>query len=398
MIPVRNIVLAILALALLLGFDTFALTPLAQIMSAVAILLSTFGYFLLAFYYRRFPPFMRFMGILFLALFIQSVLATHWAYGQSYKDGLLTNSPVYLTGVMFPIYFFSMRYRISMETLERTLLYLAWGYFFVLLFLYATGAQFAAGEEKAFGVMAMRKGVINLSAFIYVDRFFKRSKFQYLLLAVILFSANHWVDFQRSLFLISLFCMAFMLYHFRKRTAGVSLLIALMLLIPIGSVVINSTEFGKSIAKKFEGAIELLKNEQEDYSDASVEARIKETDFALKSIREHPVIGIGKIKGSNLEQMTGLSYFYISDIGILGILSCFGIPGLFAYLSQWYYWWKNYRRKRFVSVTSITGIKLYMLFALIHTIISGLTVVIPLEFMVLLTLIEIGKFRHEQAL
>lgn len=394
MIRKRNIALIVLALALLAGFSTLALTPLGAIMLSVGLGISLIGYGLMLAFYRQFPKPLRVFALLFFLLFVQSVFATHYVYGQSIREGLVASSGLLSVGIGLLVYFVMLRYDVGLERLFRVTSFLAWIYFFFLAIMFVSGTTFSNTEEEVFGVESMRKGLINFVACYYLLRFFQEGHWRYLFFNLVLFSANEWQDFQRIMFFLYLLCFAVALYQFRRRSTGARILIGIFILLPILSIVLPTTDFGQQALEKFSQAFELFDSDKEQFTDSSVQARIKETDYALEGIRKNPLTGTGRMKRTNIEAYTGLSYFFVNDIGVIGILFCFGIGGIAMLIWQYRYWWVNYVKGRFRTLPLSAGAKLYLLMILLHTLFSGLSIFTPGEFMLMLAFIEIEKFEH----
>lgn len=394
MIQKSNIALIFLVIILLAAFSTLALTPFGAIMLSVGLGFSLLGYGLLITFYRRFPKPMRTFAWLFLLLFVQSVFATKYVYGQSVREGLVASSALLSVGIGLLVYFVMLRYDIGLERLFRTTRVMAWVYFFALAVLFVSGTTFTNAEEEVFGVESMRKGLINFVAFYYLLRFFQEGQWRFLFFNILLFSANEWQDFQRIMFILFLLCFAVALYQFRRRSTGARLLIGIFILLPILSVVLPTTDFGQQALEKFNQAFELFESDKEQFTDSSVMARIKETEYAVEGIQKYPITGTGRMKRTNIETYTGLSYFFVNDIGIIGIMFCFGVLGIVILLWQFGYWWVNYIKGRFREFPITSGAKLYLLLIFLHTFFSGLTIFTPAEFMLMLAFIELEKFEH----
>ena len=335
---------------------------------------------------------MRILAWLFLALYVQSVMATHYVYGQSIREGLVASSGLLGVGIGLLVYFVMLRYRVGLERLFKATSWIAWIYFVILAALFIMGTTFTNAEEEVFGVESMRKGLINFVACYYLLRFFQEEQWRFLFYNILLFSANEWQDFQRIMFFLYILCFAIVLFQFRRRSIGARILIGIFILLPILSVILPTTDFGQQALEKFNQAFELFDSDKEQYTDSSVNARIKETDYALERIQQYPLTGTGRMKRSNIETYTGLSYFFVNDIGVIGILFCFGIPGILILFWQFRYWWINYVKSRFREYSLSSGAKLYMILILLHTIFSGLTIFTPAEFMLMMAFIEVNKF------
>ena len=205
----------------------FWLTPLGRLASLGGLGLSTLGFVVFAFYFKKFPKPLRIFGILFAVLFVQSVFMPNYIYGQSYFEGLLSSTPLYVSGLGLLFYYVMIKYKIPITFVTRQITSIAWILFVLYVFFYFTDTTLTAGDDKVFGVQNFKKTSINLAAFIFLTKFFRFSNFRHLFYGVLLLTANHLGDFQRIVFFLSILCIGLLLYHFRRKTVGIQFLILL---------------------------------------------------------------------------------------------------------------------------------------------------------------------------
>lgn len=380
--------------------NTFTLTPLGKPMHYLSALLSCIGFVLVALFYRSFPKSLKWFAFAFILLFVQSVLSTHYVYGQSFVEGMNASAGLFLCGMLFIPYYLVIRHGVSIDLVSRIIINLAWIYFFFLVYANAVGMSFNNVDEQEFSVMSMRKGLINLAVFIYIDRYFRVRHFKYFIFGIILFSANHLSDFQRNIFFDFSLTILFMLYAYRLRTSGILLTLGLLILVPVLSIFLQASSYGGTLEEKLGSVFELFEEEQSRYSDYSIGARVKEANYAIESIQKYPITGVGRISSKNVESYTGLGYFYVSDIGIIGLFFSFGILGMIIYLNQIRYWWRNQFKKHFKFGSELNGYIVFLLFSILYTTVTGSIVFNPAGFLIVIVFIEAGKHQmkteHEE--
>jgi O-Antigen ligase len=397
MISKKKIAVFVILIIIMLSFDAFALTPLSRYTKLAGFGVSTLGFGLFIFYFRSFPVQLRRFGILFILLMAGSILSANIIYKQSIMSGFIANSPMYLCGSVFLMYFTFVRYKIDLEFAKPYFLTLSWSIFFVFTALFLLGTSFeSSSTDNVFGFGTLKKGVINLGAIIYLVYFFKRNKYLYLFLSVFLFSINHWADFQRYIFFVYIMIAASMLYTYRSKTVSTKAIAVILFIVPMAVTVLSTTNFGAKFAEKLGAVSALIEEDSSDEMDSSIDARISQTAIALESIKKYPLTGIGRIRASNKNMVTGSEYFHVSDIGILGIIYSYGILGIVILILQFGYLYNTYKRGRFVENPINNEFKLFAFFLLLHTILTGRSINSPAEFMIMVGLIEIGNYQYKQ--
>jgi len=397
MIKKKKIAILVVLLCALVCFNVFALTPLGNYSKLMSFALSSVGFLLLGTYYRQFPKKLRIFGLLFILIYSMSILSTNFVHGQSIPSGIVASADIYFVGIGFLVYYVIMHYQIKLEEIKSIILRTAWIIFVIYIALYAFDIEFTSSSgEDTFGLGALRKNWLNFAAFIYMAKFFKENKSKFLAFSLILFSINHLVDIQRYILLMYLICLMFMIFQFARKAVVMKVGIALLILIPLFTLVVTATGVGLAIQEKFSDAMELLDEDKEELSDASIEVRFLQTEAAVSSIVKYPITGVGVIRNSEVERIVGLSHFYVSDIGVIGILFSFGIIGLIVFIIQIRYLVWGFIKKRASKIQSVIEFKYYLLYIILHALMSGLTMNTPGVFIMMVALIEVGRTRYEQ--
>ena len=396
MISKRKIAVIAFMVIVVFAFDIFERTPIGLLTRFVGMALSTIGFGLFTLYFRQFPYHLRKFGLLFIALFVLSISASYFIYKQPIASGIIANSSIYLSGSIFLIYYIFMKYKLDFETAKSNFLLLAWSVFFLFAFLHLTGVAFVSNDgESIFGVGNLKKDIINIGVIIYLVRFFQRNSNVYLLLSIVLFSVNHWADFQRYIFFMYVLVFASMLFHYRNRNTGIRAISIVLFVSPILLTILSATEYGEKFIQKTEAVFSIFEDNGSQKSDNSINARISETAIAMTSIKQHPITGVGRIRSSNKSEITGDLYFHVTDIGLIGVIYTFGILGILIFLLQAHYLYLNFKGGKFMSIDATREFKLFMFFLLVHSLLTGKVIYSPTEFMIMVGLIELGNYRYK---
>ena len=392
MIRKSYIVLVIVIVALVLAFDALALTSVAKYAKYLSMLVSAVGFAVFGFYFRKFPKIIRQFGILFILLLIVSILSANLIHQQSYFSGIIASSSIFIVGSSFLIYYLLVRYSVSLETAKRSILTASWIFLFFFAFFYAIQMQFPSSSgDNIFGFQSLRKGIVNLGAIIYLTQFFKRNHFKYLVFSILLFSVNHWADYQRYILFVFIMCIGALLFNYRNRTVGLKVMAIIIFIVPALATILSTTEFGQEFTKKMNNVFELFEEDSENYSDSSIAIRVTQSAFAMESIVKYPLTGVGRIRSSEKDKVAGTNYFHVSDIGLIGILYSYGLFGLLIFFKQCQYLWKSFARGSLIREGINAEFKIFLLFLIVHTLLTGRSLNSPGEFMCILVLIEVGR-------
>jgi hypothetical protein len=177
----------------------------------------------------------------------------------------------------------------------------------------------------------------------------------------------------------------------KKKISGLKITVVALIAIPLGMIIIPQTQLGKTIGDKITSAFELFESDNSDYSESSVDIRVEETAFAMKSIEKYPFTGVGRIASSMKKDLLGNVHFFVSDIGLIGVLYTYGILGVLLYLNQIRTLFKRVIGKGLFSIEELAGYKLFLFFVVIHAALTGNTIFAPAEFLVTLSIILAGQ-------
>lgn len=379
-----------------MAFESFALTPLGRMFKGLSLATGALGFVVYIRYYASFPKAIRQFTNFYLVLLITSTLSVHFIFKQSMVSGLAANASFVTTGSVHLAYFLMQRYRISKTDLIQQITRLCWltlGIYAVLYFGNITfTALNASGDE--FGIGSLKKGLVTFGSVVFLVKYFRTGRLRYFLFSVLFFSTNEWGDFQRYILFAYILVLLVLVLYNRQKLAGLRMIVISFVIIPILLLAISYTRFGQSAGKKINDALELVEGKNTRLSEASVAARVWEIEYAWKSIQKYPVLGVGRVRGAENKKITGGTYFYVSDIGLIGIMYTFGLLGIALFLKQVHYTYKNLWRKDIFANPYTTEALVFILFILLHTIMTGRSILMPAEFLLLVIMVEAGKVQQ----
>lgn len=376
---------------IVLGYETFMLTSLFNYFWGISMVTSTLGFLIFVFYFKTFPKLLRQFGILSIALFLLSIYSSHNYFGQSLYSGVIASSSLYITGSAFLIYYLIIKYKIEFNSVTKSITKTSWLVFFALILVYLIGTNIGLVTESS--ERALRKGFINFGAIIYLAFFFKRKHFAYLFFSLLLFSTNHWYDFQRIIVFAYIACFLILTLYFRRKNVSTLVLMVSMILAPIIFTIGANTEVGKMVEKKISYIFQIFEDDKDkrNNDDSSITVRYYESEYAIESIKKHPITGVGIIRSSEKDKYIKLDHFYVSDIGLIGVYYSFGIIGAFLYFFQWRYFFKRFINKVNELSDIELGLLIYILYMLLRTISTGSTLNAPAEFLIIVALFEASR-------
>ena len=225
LIKKRNLVLPVIIFLIAYIIGVFELTPLNRSFTQIVLIFSTVGYFVFLLYYKFFPKKFKFWYILGIFFMFLSILMQNIINGQSFVSGFVANFRFYNIGVLALIFYWFIKYKISLRHLIRGLITAGWINLIVIVLMYVTDYSFI-NESELTGIVVvthagiMKKSLVDLVGIIYLVFFFKSDKYKYLIFAILFFSIHHIYELQRFALLnqIFLFYVAFRkIYNFKAK-------------------------------------------------------------------------------------------------------------------------------------------------------------------------------------
>ena len=314
-------------LIILIGFRTFNLTPIALETRYIM-----FAFSLIAFIYNFKLIFnnalLRFILILILISIISSIII----YNQSLVSSVVANSYLISSFAITFIAIWIENKSVDFLKLMRYIIRFAWVFSFIIIIFSVFDLNFntqsaVSGIVEARGANKLSTNIIYLAFFNYFFEFNKTRNIRYLAYSFWFFMTTQLADIQRGDIVFLVATIFIYIFYSRKFKA-----LAIFIFSIFSSLIITSINFFFSESLITEKFIQFLYFFQpSNYNlieDAGLLMRLSEILFAIPYIIKSPFFGNGLIRSSNNEIYFDNAYFYVGDIGIIGIIFTFGVIGL----------------------------------------------------------------------
>ena len=377
------------AVFMTLTFETFKFFPgmamISELWLVVMLLFLLFPYL----YWKakqgcRFSSFELYLLIVILFIPLLSGFTALKEFGQPLIYGLFSQRGNILGLGGLALIFAFRNKLVSLRDIQVSLILLAWLtlglYLFMQLFL--DPESFAS---SGFGFV--NPGTVEDAEFKLRSEFIIIGFFYYAFLGFRNESSRHWllsapflgylIAFHGGRSMILSVIVAFIFFTFRwgssrRRLSFFPKLIAISI-ISLGIIYVINADFLVSTIGKFGDAFTVILSGEET-GDASANARIGETALVMPFILKNWLIGSGSISHSwngGYEGVLG-SYFFPSDIGILGVIFMYGLVGVVLFGAQFVFAFK-YIAKIPGTINSSLGdvCKGYLLYFAIHSLVTG---------------------------
>lgn len=287
----------------------------------------------------------EFMFALYLALPLLPAIAAYFVWEQPFYLGFLSFREFYLIGSALVLYNFVKGNISRLKMVEKAMVISAW---IALLLFYATStfmdpAQFM--DTKIVSLSANRGGVIlfkfNMGfvffgTIYYFIKLLNTNKKEYFFYFIFFLIYIVFIRQDRSSMISVLGAMGlyFLLYVKLKR----KVLYIVSLTIPVIGAIVVGYMLDPSTIEAYVFMFEDLAYAIQGKSNPNVgmSVRIYETAIANTYVEQNPFLGNGKISNYFLEGGFNylFFYFYPTDIGLIGSVFTYGIPGTLVLYSQ----------------------------------------------------------------
>ena len=393
MISKSKILLIVILIMMVIG--VFGRTPLSMTVTYLLLVVSTIGHVVFVKNYRRFAKSFNFWYCMGISLMFLSIIMQKIINNQSFVSGFVANFRFYNTGVVVLVYFLLLRYKISYIKFFLALKKAGWINFFAIFIMSLLGIVFINESEITGLVTEVTSGniskiFIELIAIIYLSYFIVTANFKYLFYTLILFSMHHILELQRFVLLVQLAVVSVAILKVKSKKVKSRLIIPIVFVSCFAILFVTSTETGSSAIERFSQAFSIFTEEKteriEDYSSA---ARIYESEIAMKYFYTSPIVGNGLYRSSESEKIFGGEYFYLSDIGVVGVMYVFGVLGLIVLFLQYRYLF----RLRVLMGPNVffNASLLFLLFLLLFSLLTGMSILHYSNFLLSVFLIEYTK-------
>jgi len=382
----------LLAFALALTLRMFHYVPgmaMADNLWIAAAVLYLVGPYLLSKLHTGFaiPPFELYVIFIIVVMPFVASLAALNVFAQPTYYGIGSQRSVVLCAWALALIHACRRGLFEIKHVESAFIFLAWGSLFVY-----TAVTVLVNPESKLGDGTFIKGGIIEEAFFnfnvifiifgflyYVMSGFMRKNIAQYFLAVPFLIYIIVVDMGRMRLLAMLLSVVICVVRYGtfKRVRFFSIWSSVVVILIGLFFYLFDADFAASRLTKFADAFKVLVT-GEVGSDVSANQRIYESLTAMPYILEHWLIGAGRISSQWNGGYSGVigSYFYPSDIGMLGAFFMYGLFGCMIYAIQFYFAWRNAKsipknHQHFIFLASIVGCLWY--YAL-HSLTAGLFV------------------------
>lgn len=292
---------------------------------------------------------------------IVGAFASQYEYGQPLIHGVLAFKDYYLFVSAYFIYYLLKREIIDIKHLERALMWSALIslFFFYVLSLTTNPAKYAdtiiAGSQSTKGggvYYRFNMGLIFYGAVYFFVKAIKTDRVLHLITSMFFVAYILFFRLDRTSMVACLFSMG--LVWLVTASAQYKLKSILYYGIPgLLAILVLTTAFPSIVDRvvvMFWDAISTLIGENKGAGQAKL--RNYEAGIVIRQIQEHPILGNGRVSNTWVNGAFDHFYrfFYPSDVGFLGTVFIFGIPGTILLYTQflltaftlWYSkWLKN---------------------------------------------------------
>ena len=321
-------------------FDVFKYTPLDRLVNYLFIGLSTMGHFIFLVKYKMFSKSIRNWYYIGIIAMIISMVSSTVIYGQSLISGIIANSHFFNIGSIILFLYVFLKRDILFSNVAPTLNTIAWIFASLILLMVIVDFEFInesklTGKVLIINAAKISKNLTNFFGIYWLSVFFYKNHYKYLLYSIWFFAVNHFYEIQRFAFLVVLIVIGIGVLKMRKTKASKKFILPLFFSFILVGFFITFSSTGKTIFERFVQASKIISQSGDSIDDFSTAIRISEIDLALDKFVQHPLFGNGFYRGSEAYKVIGQDvHFYLSDVGVFGILFSLGIFGFFLFLKQ----------------------------------------------------------------
>ena len=392
---IKNIKSTFLLVYLVCVFNLFYLTPVSVFSDVFLLFFSFLG--LISLLKAKYFFGKRTFGIVFsiIALWSISVFSSMLNRNQDFFSAIIAAQNIFKCFSVFYFFDWIVKEKVDLNAVLRKLNKII--YFYVLLIVYMSLSKSTfvftsplSGNELLVSAAKMDKSIIFFAVIHYLVKFFIQGGIWSLFLSFTFFLSTQLYDIQRG-DIIFIFLLALIIWYTYRQFYGGNLTLLFLPLFSIVFILILGSVDYTLVSQKF-GQMMLLfeANDSSKISDPSIFVRLSEWDYAKKGFLEHPVFGNGLIRASQQVKLLDVDYFYPSDVGLMGILYCFGLIGIFIFLYLSFRVFKSRPDKNLVLLSSIFY---FCIFLIISSFKDGSVLYFP-ALLVFLLVILLFKKKH----
>jgi hypothetical protein len=346
--------------------------------------------------------------ILTSSMMLWSGWAALLTFGQPLVFGVLAQRDLLLCFAGIYLYLSLRTNRVNLDEIERVFVFLAWGSALTYLVLinvldpnqYRDVRGFIAYSELRGGYLFhFNVLLIVFGAIYYLVRSLFLVRLSSITAALFFLSYLVLVHKGRAVLIALVLSLALMIIFYVSSRQRLRFL---LWLVPLGALIVVALVFSGDGAtgdysRLFGSAFSVLQGTSS--VDTSANARLWEIAAAVKYIAANPLVGSGELSHQwNGGFQSAMGYFYPSDIGLVGVVFVYGVLGL-VLLHLHYFWIARYARTIQCEPNQgfLFAAKIFCLYFLINSIVTGDTVFSPAISFVLLALFAF-HYENQRAL
>ena len=270
---------------------------------------------------------------------IISMVSATLIYDQSLFSGIVANSHFFNIGSIILFLYLLLKHNVAISNVISSLNIIAWISASLITLMVIMDFEFVKQSELTGEVLNVHAGKIskNLTNFFgifWLSVFLFKANYKYLLYSILFFAVNHLYDIQRFILLVVIIVSIIAVLKMRKAKT-LKVILPVIFSFFIFFFYFSYSPTGAIIFQKFVEASKIITLNSDSIDDSSTAIRIFEIDLALNKFVQHPLFGNGFYRASEAYKVIGKNvHFYLSDIGIFGILYSLGIFGVFLYFKQ----------------------------------------------------------------
>jgi len=317
---------------------------------------------------------------------IVGAFASQYEYGQPLVHGVLAFKDYYLFVAAYFIYYLLKREVVDIDHLEKALMWSALIslFFFYVLSLTTNPAKYAdtiiAGSQSTKGggvYYRFNMGLIFYGAVYFFVKAIKTDRVLHLIISMLFVAYILFFRLDRTSMVACLFSMG--LVWLVTASPQYKLKSILYYGIPGALVIFLITTAFPSIVDRvvvmFWDAISTLIGENKGAGQAKL--RNYEAGIVIRQIQEHPILGNGRVSNTWVSGAFDHFYrfFYPSDVGFLGTVFIFGIPGTILLYTQFFLTAFTLWYSKWLKNTFAIALAFYLLVLFIDSLSNGSLVI-----------------------
>lgn len=270
---------------------------------------------------------------------IISTISANQIYGLSLISCFVANIHFFNIGSIILFMYVFLKNNLAISNVISYLNIIAWISASLIALMVIMDFEFVKQSELTGEVLNVHAGKIskNLTNFFgifWLSVFLFKTYYKYLLYSILFFAVNHLYDIQRFIFIVIIIVSIIAVLKMRKAKTK-KVILPVIFSFSFLFFFISYSPTGATIFQKFVEASKIITLNSDSIDDSSTAIRIFEIDLALNKFVQHPLFGNGFYRASEAYKVIGKNvHFYLSDIGIFGILYSLGIFGVFLFFKQ----------------------------------------------------------------